>query len=107
MGCEHRSPNETHGSSADRVARDRRQPPLDVVQRAEQPRASTEHGVSARDSSWGDKREPVHTVGLLRRQLSRDQPAERMTDEIDAVEFGRFEPTPEPTCQLGRGKSPA
>jgi hypothetical protein len=30
-----------------------------------------------------------------------------MTDEIDALELGRFEPTPEPTCQLGSGKSPA
>jgi hypothetical protein len=76
MGCERRSPNETQGSSTHRVARDRRQPPSDVVQRAEQPHASTEHGISARDSSWSDKRKPVHTVGLLRRQLSRDQAAE-------------------------------
>lgn len=49
----------------------------------------------------------MHTVRLLRSQLSRDQPAERMTDEIHALELGRLEPTAEPTGQLGGRKSPS
>jgi hypothetical protein len=85
--------------------RDRRQPPTDVVQRAEQPHAATEHGISAGDPGWSDKRKPVHSARLLRSQLSRDQPAERMTDEVHALELGRFEPTAEPTGQLRGGKS--
>ena len=30
-----------------------------------------------------------------------------MTDEIDTLEPGRVEPTPEPPCQLGGGQAPA
>jgi hypothetical protein len=44
---------------------------------------------------------------LLGRQLSRDQPAERMTDEIDALERGRVEPTAKPACQLGSWQPPS
>jgi hypothetical protein len=33
---------------------------------------------------------------LFRRQLGGDQPAERVTDEIDTLEAGRVEPTAEP-----------
>jgi len=87
--------------------RDRREPATDVVQRAEQPRAATEHVVPAGDPGWRDKRKPVHTMRLLRSQLGRDQPAERVADEIHALELGRREPTTEPTCQLGGGKSPS
>jgi hypothetical protein len=87
--------------------RDRRQPATDVVQRAEEPRAATEHGIPAGDPSWGDKRKPVDTVRLLRSQLGRDQPAERVADEIHTLELGCLEPTAEPTRQLGGGKSPS
>ena len=86
--------------------RDRRQASTDVVQRAEQPGAATEHGVPAGDPGWGDKRKPVDTVRLLRSQLGRDQPAERVADEIHALELGCLEPTAEPTRQLGGGKLP-
>ena len=107
MGCEQRPANQAERSSAHPVVRDRRQSPTDVVQRAEQPYAATEHGISAGDPSWSDKRKPAHTVRLLRGQLGRDQPAERMADEIHALELGRLEPTAEPTGQLGGGKSPS
>ena len=106
MGCEQRPAHEAERSSPYRIVRDRREPATDVVQRAEQPRAATEHVVPAGDPSWGDKRKPVHTSGLLRSQLGRDQPAERVADEIHALELGRLEPTAEPTRQLGAGKSP-
>ncbi len=106
MGCEQRPANEAERSSPYRIVRDRRKPATDVVQRAEQPRAATEHVVPAGDPSWGDKRKPVHTVRLLRSQLGRDQPAERVADEIDALELGRLEPTAEPIRQLGGRKSP-
>jgi hypothetical protein len=49
----------------------------------------------------------MHTARLFRSQLCRDQPAERMADEIHALEIGRLEPTTEPTGQLGGGKSPS
>jgi hypothetical protein len=107
VGCEQRPSNEAERSSPHRIVRDRRQPATDVVQRAEQPRAATEHGIPAGDPSWGDKYKPVHTVRLLRSQLGRDQPAERVADEIHALELGRLEPTAEPTRQLGGGKSPS
>jgi hypothetical protein len=76
VGCEQRPANEAERSSPEGIVRDRRQPATDVVQRAEQPRAATEHGIPAGDPSWGDKRKPVDTVRLLRSQLGRDQPAE-------------------------------
>ena len=107
MGCEQRPANEAERSGPHRIVRDRRQPAADVVQRAEQPRAATEHGISAGDPSRSDKRKPVHTLRLLRSQLGRNQPAERVADEIHALELGRVEPTAEPTCQLGGGKSPS
>jgi hypothetical protein len=107
VGCEQRPANEAERSGTHRVVGDRRQPSTDVVQRAEQPHAATEHGISARDSGRSDKCKPVDTVRLLRGQLSRDQPAQRMTDEIHALELGRVEPTAEPTGQLGGGKSPS
>jgi hypothetical protein len=107
MGCEQRSANEADRSSSHRVARDRREPATDVVQRAEQPHAATEHSISAGDPSWSDKRKPVHTLRLLSSQLGGNQPAERMADEIDAFELCRLEPTAEPTGQLGGGKSPS
>jgi hypothetical protein len=106
VGCEQRPANEAERSSPYRIVRDRRQPATDVVQRAEQPRAATEHVIPARDSSWGDERKPVDTVRLLRSQLGRDQPAERVADEIHALELCRLEPTAEPTRELGGGKSP-
>ena len=84
--------------------RNRREPATNVVQRAEQPRAATEHGIPAGDPSWGDKYKPVHTVRLLRSQLGRDQPAERVADEIHALELSCLEPTAEPTGQLTGGK---
>jgi hypothetical protein len=105
VGCEQRPADEAERSSAHPVACNRRESPTDVVQRAEQPYAATEHGCPTGDPSWSDKRKPVHTVRLLRSQLSCDQPAERMTDEIHVLELGRLEPTAEPTCQLGGGKS--
>ena len=107
MGCEQSPANEAERSSPQRIVRDRRPPATDVVQRAQQPRAATEHGISAGDPSWGDKRKPVHTVRLLCSQLGRDQPAERVADEIDALELRRVEPTAEPTGQLGGGKLPS
>ena len=107
MGREQRPAHEAERSSPYRIVRDRREPATDVVQRAEQPRAATEHGIPAGDPSWGDKRKPVHTLRLLRSQLGRDQPAERVADEIHAIELGRLEPTAEPTRQLGGGKSPS
>ena len=106
MGCEQRPANEAERSSPYRIVRDRRQSAADVVQRAEQPRAATEHVIPAGDPSWGDKRKPVHTLRLLRSQLGRDQAAERVADEIHALELGFLEPTAEPTRQLGGGKSP-
>ena len=42
----------------------------------------------------------MHTVRLLRGQLGRNQPAERMADEIHALELGCLEPPAEPTGQL-------
>ena len=106
MGCEQRPANEAERSSPYRIVRDGRQPATDVVQRPEQPRTATEHGIPAGDSSWRDKRKPAHTVRLLRSQLGRDQPAERVADEVHAPEPGRLEPTAEPTRELGGGKSP-
>jgi hypothetical protein len=107
VGCEQRPADEAERSSPYRIVRDRRQPPADVVQRAEQPCAAAEQRISARDPSWSDKRKPVHPVRLLRSQLGRDQPAERVADEIHPLELGRLEPTAEPTGQLGGGKSPS
>jgi hypothetical protein len=107
VGCEQRPANEAERSSTHGVVRDRRQPPTDVVQRAEQPHAAAEHGISAGDPSWSNKRKPPDTGRLLRSQLSRDQPAERMTDQIHGLEPGRLEPTAEPSGQPGGGKSPA
>jgi hypothetical protein len=100
VGCEQRPANEAERSSPHRVACNRRRSPADVVQRAKQPRAATEHGIPAGDPSWGDKRKPVYTVRLLRSQLGRDQPAERVADESHALELGCLEPTAEPTGQL-------
>jgi hypothetical protein len=102
VGCEQRPANEAERSSPYRIVRDRRKPATDVIQRAEQPRAATEHVVPAGDSRWGDKRKPVDTVRLLRSQLGRDQAAERVADELHALELGRLEPSRE----LGGGKSP-
>jgi hypothetical protein len=107
VGCEQRPANEAERSSAHPVACNRRQSPTDIVQRAEQPHAATEHGISTGDPSWSDKRKPVHAVRLLGSKLGRDQPAERMADEIHALEIGRLEPTAEPTGQLSGGKSPS
>jgi hypothetical protein len=104
VGCEQRPANEAERSSPYRVVRDRRQPATDVVQRAEQTRAATEHVIPAGDPGWGDKRKPVHTARLLRSQLGRDQPAKRMADEIHALELGRLEPTAEPTSQVTGAK---
>jgi len=100
VGCEQRPANEAERSSPHRVAYNRRRSPADVVQRAEQPHTATEHRVSAGDPSRSDKRKPVHTVRLLPSQLGRDQPAERVADEIHALELGCLEPTTEPTGQL-------
>jgi hypothetical protein len=107
VGCEQRPANEAERSSPQRIVRDRRQPATDVVQRAEQPRAATEHGISAGDPSWSNEGKPVHTVRLLRSQLGRDEPAERVADEIHALELSSFEPTAEPTGQLTGGKPPS
>lgn len=49
----------------------------------------------------------MHAVWLLRSQLGRDQPPERVADEIHVLELGRLEPPAEPTGQLGGGKSPS
>jgi hypothetical protein len=107
VGCEQRPAHEAERSSQYRIVRDRREPATDVVQRAEQPRAATEHVIPAGDPSRRDKRKPVHTVRLLRSQLGRDQPAERVADEIQGLELGRLQPTAEPTRQLGGRKSPS
>jgi hypothetical protein len=107
VGCEQRPANEAERSSPQRIVRDRRQPATDVVQRAEQTRAATEHVIPAGDPGWGDKRQSVHTARLLRSQLGRDQATERVADEIHALELGCLEPTAKPTRQLGGAKSPS
>jgi hypothetical protein len=104
VGCEQRPANEAERSSPHRVACNRRRSPADVVQRAEQPRTATEHRVSAGDPSRSDKCKPVHAARLLRSQLGRNEPAERMADEIHALEPRGLEPTAEPTGQLTSAK---
>jgi hypothetical protein len=96
-----RPAQEAQWPGAYRVPGDPREPSTDVVERPEQPQAPTEHGVSAGDPRGGDERKPARASGLLRRQFRRDEAAERMTDEIDALKRGRVEPAPEPARQLG------
>lgn len=84
---------------------DRRPPPTDVVEGAEQPRAATEDRVPTRDPRWRHKREPADAVRLRRSQLRRDQAAERMADQVHTLETGRLEATAEPARELISGKS--
>jgi hypothetical protein len=80
---------------------------MDAVERPEQPDAATDYGPSTGDSGGSDKRKPTHTLRLFRRQLGRDQPAERMTHESDALKRSGLEPTAEPACQPGGRKAPS
>jgi hypothetical protein len=107
VGCEQRPAKQTEWPGPERVTRNRRQPPTDVVERAEQSRAATEHRVATGDPGWSDKREPANTVRLLRSQLRRDQAAKRMPDEIHTLEIGRLETTAEPAREPTCGNSPA
>ena len=44
--------------------------------------------------------------GLSARQLCRDQPAERVSDEVDRPEPGRVEEAPEPGGELAGAEAP-
>jgi hypothetical protein len=105
--CEQRPANEAGRSSTECVVHNRREPSTDVVDRAEQPCAATEYRVPTRDPGWSNEREPANPERLLRSQLGRDQAAERMADEVHALELGRLEATAEPARELPGGKSPS
>jgi hypothetical protein len=107
VGCEQRPANQAERSSAQCVMHNRRPPPTDVVERAEQPRAATEHGVPTGDPGRSDEREPANGVRLRGSQLRRDQAAERVADEVHTVEIGRLEATAEPARELTSGKLPS
>ena len=105
VGGKERAAQQTERTGTQRVADDRRQPPPQVEERRDQPRGATEHGRAVRNSRRRDERKPPDALGLRRRRLGRDQPTERMADQIGTLEPGGLEPAREPRCQLFGGQS--
>ncbi len=104
MGCEQGSADETRRSGARCVADDPRESVTDVVERPQQQSAPTDQGRPAGYSGRCDEHQPLGALWLLGCELGRDQPTERMTDEVDASESCRVEPAAEPACESGGGK---
>ena len=61
---------------------------------------------AARDPGRGDEHEATHACGRFRRELCRDNAAERMTDEVYTLEADRIEEAREPPAQVGPAHVP-
>jgi hypothetical protein len=103
---EHSSPHDVERAGTQRVADDRRKLPAQLVERRNEAQALSKLPSTARDPRRSDERQATNTLWLCCRQLGRDQPAERMTDQIDLLESNRAEPPAEPHDEIGRAHSP-
>ena len=82
------------------VGHDRRQLPPHGVELVEQRQRTSEHTASARDARRRDEDEAPHPLRLARRDLGRDQPAERVPEHVHAAEPCGVEKATEPRSEL-------
>jgi len=90
-------------SRAERVRGDHRERPANVVERAEQGNGAGRHAPAARDPGRSDEDESPRPLAPARRELGRDEAAERVAGEVDTLESGRIEPPREPRAQVCAG----
>jgi hypothetical protein len=93
-------------SGAKRVGDDRRQLGADVVELAEERQGSSQQTTAAGDARRRDEGEPPNARRLRPGELGRDQPAQRVADEVDPSEPRGVQQPGEPRCEL-TGPQPA
>ena len=84
------------GPAAERVGGDHRKRRANVVELTEQGNGAGRNAATARDSGRRDEDEPPCPLAPARGEVGDDEPAERVTGEVDSLERGRIEPPPEP-----------
>ena len=82
------------------VADDRTQLAAHTVELSEQRQRAPEQAAAAGDPGRRDEGEPPNPLGLGSGELCRDQPAERVADEVDRTEVGCGEEPAEPRSEL-------
>jgi hypothetical protein len=87
-------------AGSQRVPDHDRQGAADVDELVQQWERPADEPAAARDSGRRDEHEPSHSIRGRRRQLCRDDAAERMADDVDAFQSHRIEPTREPRAQI-------
>ena len=85
---------------------DRGQLRANSVQLLEQGKRASEQSTAAGDTGRCDERESPDAFGLSTRQLGRDQPTERVADEVDRTEPDRVQKPPEPRGELAGAETP-
>jgi len=89
-----------------RVGHDRRQLPPHRVELVEQRQRASEHPATARDARRRDEHETPDTLRLTRRDLGRDEPAQRMPEHVHAPEPRGVEKAAEPRSELAGPQPP-
>jgi hypothetical protein len=91
---------------AQRVAHDNRHRPPYVGKLVQQRERAADEVPSARDSGRSHEHEATHSRRRFRGELRRDDAAERMADEVHALETYRVEEARNPPAQVGPGHVP-
>jgi len=98
---------EPERAGSERVRDDERQRAAQVVQRLRQREAAASEAATARDPGRRDQDEAPHALRPQRRQLGRDQPAERVAREVDPFVPRLVQPPREPRRELRGPNAPA
>jgi hypothetical protein len=91
---------------AEPVGNDRPQVRAHVVELPEERQRSPEHAAAARDPGRSDEHEPPHETRLVRRELRRHEPAERVADDVGPLDPARLEKASEPRGQAAGAHAP-
>lgn len=97
--------DEADRPGADCIGDDRRQAPPHREELVEQRQRAAEHPAPARQAGRRDEHEAPHLLGAARRDLRRDQAAERVADHVHAAEPRRVEEAAEPGGELPRAQA--
>jgi hypothetical protein len=97
--------NQADRAGTEPVGDDGRNALADVEQLTEQRQRAPEHAAFARYAGRCDEHEPPNTRGVLPGELGREQPAERVPDDVDLLELRSVEKTDEPRRELAGADS--